>query len=175
MRTPTLMAILLGLGFGPAVAESQEDAVVLRQFFSNIEGEWQCKGATAKGKETAANISFTSDSTGKVYTYTQVGTKGHTNTLTSTWAFDKPMKNLIVSRRYISPDGVNSDMYLGDTWTSTSLTLVAKELWVDLWAENRFLYEVQDDGKFKVTWEVKREGAWKMGDYLLCDKKTLSQ
>lgn len=170
IRKLALMTALLGLGSATAIAEPEHDAAVLEQFFSNLEGKWQCEGGTAKGKETAASISFMPDPTGKIYTYTQIGTKGHTNTLTGTWAFDAPMKNLVVSRRYISPDGVYSDMFLGDTWTATSLTLDAKALWLDLWAENRFLYEIHEDGKFKVTWEVQRDGTWKMGDYLLCDK-----
>ncbi|MCK0069261.1 hypothetical protein [Kordiimonas laminariae] len=167
--------IIMGLTSLEAVADdqtvNQRDPAKLAQFMNNLSGQWNCEGGTAGGTKTAATIEFKGKHNNQVYTFTQVGTKGHTNTLESVWAYDAPNQNLIVSRRYMSPTGVSTDMFEAESWDATTLLLNARELWSPLFAEHRFLFQINSSEKLEVTWEVKRgENGYKMGDYLSCKK-----
>ena len=141
----------------------------LAQFFDQLEGNWRCEGGTSRGKETAANISFSPSYDAKVYEYRQTATKGHESKIGSMWAYDQANQTLVVSRHYINGQNVNFDLFAGETWENNKLVLHAKPLWGKLWAENRFTYEFKNSNYFELTWEVNR-GEWKMGDYLHCNR-----
>lgn len=167
--------ILMGLGSLEAVASDetrhQRDPAKLAQFMGTLSGQWTCEEGTAGGTETAATIEFNGRHNNQVYTFTQVGTKGHTNTLESIWAYDANSKSLIVSRRYMSPTGVSTDMFEAENWDETNLILNARELWNRPFIDHRFLFQITSPEQFKVTWEVNRKGqGYKMGDYLSCLK-----
>jgi len=135
----------------------------------NMTGQWDCNGETSKGMDTSAKITFTKSFDENVFLLTQQGTKGHTNKLGSTWAYDLTFENLIVSRHYITEKGVDIAMFSGSSWDESQLILEARELWKPLWAENRFIYQLSGSNRLNITWEVKKD-SWKMGDYLECTR-----
>lgn len=162
-----LVALFVVLSFSTSQTQAQGSSTDLAALFENMSGEWHCKGATAKGKETAATITIEPNYEGKVLVYRHKGLVGHTNESISIWSYDKPNENLVVARHFITKDGNFADVFAGETWTKDRLVLQAKTLWQPLWAENRFTYEIESDKKMRVVWEIKKDD-WEMGDYLNC-------
>ena len=152
------------------INSNEQSPQSLKKFFNQLEGNWQCIGASAQGTQTSADISFKQSQGEGVYTYIQQGTSGHTNTIASSWAFDQSYKNLLISRHYINESGASLDIYVGELWHKNKLVINAKALWKPLWAENRFTYEFKNKNSFKLLWEVNSDG-WKTGDTLDCNRR----
>ncbi|PCI59879.1 MAG: hypothetical protein COB37_10560 [Kordiimonadales bacterium] len=175
MRLPIIVFCTIIAAASVAKAQDENtagnrDPAKLASFFQSFVGEWTCEGKSARGYDTAAKISVSSEYDGKVLTYRHTGLKGNTNQMIGIWSFDKPEQNLMVSRHFVAANGNFGDVYLGTEWSENRLVLTAKELWKPLWAENHFIYEITGTSSFKVTWEIKKDGAWAFGDDLACSR-----
>ena len=132
-------------------------------------GEWLCSGETSKGKKTKAMLNIELQGDGELLYYRHQNLLRNNNQMFAIWSFDKPNQNLIVARTYHETKAGNfTDLYEGTTWTPDKLVITAREVWLPLFAENRFIYTFPGKGKMKMEWQVKK-GSWKMGDHINCE------
>jgi len=162
------IALLLPDG-RPVAADPFEDAQTL---FRSLHGEWSCEGAFANGKPLAADLRFTPTSDGRAVRYAHVDRAPSRYAQDAVWAFDAASGRIAsaaaVSVGSAEPTSVS--LYVADAWAPDSLQLDARPLLTDPWAPNRFSYAVRGDS-LRMVWELQQGGAWRMGDYLDCERR----
>ena len=153
----------------PAPHPRQAEA---RALMSAIQGQWQCRGAFADGRPIEADLRFQPVFGGLGLRFTHIDRAPHTYRQESHWGFDRE-SGLIVSLALTgsarAPEP-SAAIYVAESWTESSVTLVQRRLLADPFAPNRFTYTVAG-GRLRKVWEVARaEGRWQMGDYLDCER-----
>ena len=63
---------------------------------------------------------------------------------------------------------VSPALFLGAQWTDSSIVLEADTLKSPPWTPNRFSYALRGGASLLMRWEVQRNGAWSLGDSLVC-------
>lgn len=153
----------------PAPHPRQAEA---RALMNAIQGQWQCRGAFADGRLIEADLRFEPVFGGLGVRFTHVDRAPHTYRQESHWGFDRE-SGLIVSLALTGSSRApepSAAVYVAESWTENSLTLVQRTLLAEPFAPNRFTYTVTN-GRLRKVWEVARtEGVWQMGDYLDCER-----
>jgi len=153
-----------------ASAQSNVKSKLTNEFVNFFVGSWSGSGEFGNGKKISADVTFkiSLDSTWLVYEHTDQqpnkykalsvwGTDGATGEFVA-YSFD----NFKGNRKFAS-DGWRDDKLI----LTTSTTLPQTGLFYQ-----RFIYEKLSDKSFKMTYETSRDGAvWKLGDYLIFEKK----
>jgi hypothetical protein len=159
------LSLFLGLvGLASASAASAADANVVRGF-EGFTGQWACTGHFASGKSIASQMSFESAMQG-------AGLVKHHDDLppgsyhaVEVWGL--PTKdgrfNMVVLDNFGGTRHFVSDGWHGATlaWTGDAQVIPAQ----------RFVYTRLDATRFRVDWEVSRDGKpFAMGDTLTCTR-----
>jgi hypothetical protein len=171
MLIPIVATLLMQTAPTVSFAPGREESAAL---FLAIEGSWSCAGAFANGKPLASDLTFTATLDGRGLHYSHVDRAPNVYRQQAVWGHDKETGQMVsLAFTAFPPEPMPSAaMYQADSVTKNSVRLIHKRLLSDPFAPNRFTYTVEGTNKLNMVWEVSRkEGEWKMGDYLNCDRR----
>lgn len=155
---------------GQNAANSKAEAL---QLFSNFYGQYRCRGGNARGQKISADVSFTPTLDGKAMVYEHIDyppLKAHSKAI---WSYDAASKKLVSLSVFALKDTslTTSSLFVGQKWSADSLMLKADTLVVPPFKPNRFIYKKNGNDSLKITWQVKQDDRWVMGDYLECTEQ----
>lgn len=155
----------------PAAPKTPETDV--QALFSRLEGGWNCAGAFASGKPLEADLAFERGLGGRTLRYTHRDRLPSVYLQDGSWGVDKESGRLVsLAFTGLGPEpSPTAALYAAETVSPTSVVFVHQRLLKEPWAPNRFTYALEGE-TLRMTWEVQRQEIWKMGDYLVCRRKT---
>ena len=173
MRKMLVLLLLVCVHHATAVAADQpatNSPEAATQFFASLAGQWACTGTFANGKPLAADITFTPKSEGRALLYHHQD-RAPTNFIQDAlWGPDAANHSLVSLTFAGNPQVLAPQLFVAESWTTTSIVFEAKALTSPPFAPNRFTYRLDDPNTLKMIWEVQRQGAWSMGDQLTCKR-----
>jgi len=142
------------------------------QLFNNFYGHYNCKGGNARGQNISADVSFSPALEGNAMVYEHIDhppLKAHSKAI---WSYDAVSKKLVsLSVSSIKDTTLTfSTLLVSDSWSPDSLLFNADTLVAPPFRPNRFIYEKTGKNSLRMTWQVRKEGHWVMGDYLRCEE-----
>jgi hypothetical protein len=170
-RSLMVLALLFLSSTNVHLAQTANDsgAAEAKELFTTLAGSWSCEGKFSSGKPIASDLQFTPRLEGRALQYEH---------------HDRPPNNFVATALW-GPDASNSQLvsvgFAGDAtalapvlltakkWTAQSVTLEAQALTSPPFAPNRFTYRLEKS-KLTITWEVQRDGDWRVGDRLECSR-----
>jgi len=146
----------------------------LVQFFS---GEWTGTGEFASGKKIEADVSFRSDLDNQWLVYRHNDCAPGIYKAIGMWGTEYTSKQFVMvinnnfgGSRLFSSEGWRDGKIVflkRNTITTQPTAVVGQPI-----NQERFTFERQADGTFKMTYEVSKDGTnWRIGDYLIFKKK----
>jgi hypothetical protein len=144
------------------------------KLFKAVAGRWSCAGGFARGGALAADLKFTPAVGDYAITFQHVDRAPGSYWQNSTWAFDGKSGRIVstgMSGSQKDQTGAPS-MFSASAWSPTSVTLDADTIKAPPFTPNRFTYAVTAGSTLTMRWEVGRNGAWSLGDSLVCSRAT---
>jgi hypothetical protein len=140
--------------------------------FKALAGHWSCNGGFPHGGALAADLTFTPVAGDYAIDFRHVDRAPGIYWQNSTWAFDGKSGRVVstgMSGSQKDRAGAAS-MFTASRWSPTSITLDADTVKAPPFAPNRFTYAVGGGSTLTMRWEVERNGAWALGDSLVCGR-----
>jgi hypothetical protein len=142
------------------------------KLFDNFYGHYDCSGGNARGQKISAEISFLPALDGNAMEYEHIDhppLKAHTKAI---WNFDAASKRLVsLSTVSIMDTTLTfSSLLVSNRWSADSLMFNADTLVTPPFRPNRFIYKKNGEHSLHITWQVKKDEEWVMGDYLQCEE-----
>lgn len=173
MRRMLVFLLLMLAPYATPATAGQPDAntaEAARQLFAALAGQWSCSGAFANGKPLAADITFTLKSDSRALLYHHQDRAPSNFIQDALWGPDAANHSLVSLAFAGNPQVLAPQLFVAQSWTTTSIIFEAKALTSPPFAPNRFTYRLDDANTLKMIWEVQRQGAWSMGDQLTCKR-----
>jgi len=166
MRMGSVIALLLAvLGSPPAVGADQAPAPM--RSLDYFVGNWVCSGVfPSSGKTIASTMRYASDLQGTALLKHHDDTAPGIYRAVEAWGYDDQAKRFNATimdnfggARCFSADGWKRDVL---TWSSAA----------DVTPTQRFVYTRIDQQRFRVDWDVSKNGAdFVVGDTLTCNRQ----
>jgi hypothetical protein len=140
--------------------------------FKALAGHWSCEGGFARGGALSADLAFAPALGDYAITLQHADRAPGSYWQTSTWAFDGKAKRIVSAGMAGSQKDRTGapTLFSSSAWSATSVTLEADTIKAPPFTPNRFTYSVTDGATLKMRWEVGRNGAWALGDSLVCSR-----
>ena len=172
-----LTSIALALLLTPFVVRAQERAdsvqAAARTLFSSLAGQWSCQGGFPSGRSLSADLRFEPLLGGRALGFEHVDRAPGLYWQRSTWAADSKTRGIVSSALTGSQKDpiVVPALFVSTSWTTNRIELDADTVKKPPFTPNRFTYTVDSGRTLKMTWELSRNGAWVLGDSLVCARK----
>jgi hypothetical protein len=138
--------------------------------FRAIKGNWSCAGGFARGGALSADLAFQLIGDGHAVSFTHIDRSPGLYWQHAVWAAE-PKTGHIIS---VGIAGAKADFtgtpvsFAATNWSATDVMLVADTSRGPTSVPNRFEYSLLREDSLKMRWEILRNGAWMLGDSLLC-------
>jgi hypothetical protein len=140
--------------------------------FKALAGHWSCNGGFARGGALSADLTFAAAVGDYAITFQHADRAPGTYWQKSTWAVDGKTKRIVAAGMAGSQKDRTGapTLFLSSAWSATSVTLDADTIKAPPFTPNRFTYSVANGATLNMRWEVGRNGAWALGDSLVCSR-----
>lgn len=143
------------------------------KLFSNFYGDYSCEGGNARGQMISADISFTPEFNGEAMVYEHIDhppLKAHSKAI---WNYDGTSRQLVSLSVFAIKDTslTISALFVAEQWSTDSIMFKADTLVAPPFRPNRFIYKKNGDDSLHITWQVKQDDQWVVGDHLQCVEK----
>ncbi|HSU16521.1 hypothetical protein [Longimicrobium sp.] len=169
LRTPLLAAALLAAALPLAAQTQPQPAPGSAEMFAFLSGRWGCAGEFASGRKLEADLAFTPQLDGKWLEFRHTDRAPGRYQAISHWGTD-PATGTMVSLMFDIGGGVRL-FTAAEGWKDRAVAFETAQLMAPPRGRERFTYRAESAATLRVTWEVNRDGAWRMGDWLLCTKQ----
>ena len=145
------------------------------RLFARVAGKWSCKGGFSRGGSLEADLAFSPDLGGKIVSFEHVDRAPSIYWQRGTWAVDAKLARVTsagIAGSTKDASGVPA-AFFSTALSDTSITLQADTLGSPPFTPNRFTYRSPTRDSLEMRWEVLRNGAWSLGDSLLCGRGVL--
>jgi hypothetical protein len=169
LRVPLLAAACLAAALPLAAQTSPPPAPGSAEMFAFLAGRWGCAGEFASGRKLEADLAFTPQLDGKWLEFRHADRAPGRFQSIAHWGTD-PATGTLVSLLFDVGGGVR--LFTAPAgWTGRAVVFETAQLLAPPRGRERFTYRAESDTALRVTWEVSRDGEWRMGDWLLCTKQ----
>jgi hypothetical protein len=140
-----------------------------KELFASLAGTWSCEGAFSNGKPIASDLQFTLRLDGRALQYEHRDRPPNNFVANALWGPDAANNQLVSAGFAGDAKTLAPVLFTAKKWTAQSVTFEAQALTSPPFAPNRFTYSL-DTSKLSITWEVQRNGDWRVGDHLECSR-----
>jgi hypothetical protein len=152
-----------------AQTTNDSGAAEAKELFSSLAGTWSCEGTFSNGKPIASDLQFTLRLDGRSLQYEHRDRPPNNFVATALWGPDASNNQLVSTGFAGDATMLAPVLFTAKKWTAQSVTLEAQPLTSPPFAPNRFTYSLEKS-KLTITWEVQRDGSWRVGDRLECSR-----
>ena len=130
------------------------------------EGSWKGAGEFANGRKVEATVSFRRDSICSCLVFRHEDLPPGQWKSTGMWNLAKAERRLFA---FYNDAFSGARLFTSDRWTDTKLVLLREmPAAASKTRFERFIFEIQGQNTYKMTWEISPDGkSWKLGDYLV--------
>ncbi len=163
-----LLAIVMASSSIMAQSENQGSKLT-DEFLNFFIGNWSGDGEFANGKKISADLTFkiSLDSSWMMYEHTD--RLPNIYKALSMWGIDGQTKQFVA---YAFDNFRGNRKFTSEGWKENKLILTTSSATQAGLFFQHFIYEKLSGKSFKMTYEVSKDGvAWKLGDYLVFNKK----
>ena len=170
LQLPLAAALLLAAAL-PLSAQTQPPPAApgSAEMFAYLAGRWSCAGEFANGRKLEADLAWTPQLDGKWLELRHTDRAPGRFQAIAHWGTD-PATGTMVSVTFDIGGGVRL-FTAADGWTNRAVVFETRQLMAPPRGRERFTWRAESDTTLRMTWEVERDGAWRMGDYLVCNKQ----
>jgi hypothetical protein len=175
MELPVRSLIAAMLFFTPlpnlklAQTTNNAGASETKELFSSLAGSWSCEGTFSNGKPIASDLQFTPRLDGRTLQYEHRDRPPNNFVATAFWGPDASNNQLVSTGFAGDATTLAPVLFTAKKWTAQSVRFEAQSLTSPPFAPNRFTYTFEKL-KLTITWEVQRNGDWRVGDRLGCSR-----
>lgn len=132
-------------------------------------GSWDCAGEFLNGTKIAATISVTLELDGTWLQVRHADKPPHDFKALAMWGVEASSGKLI---SVMHDSFLGARLFTSDGWSNRTIRFESTRLMSAPMRRERFTYAVKPDGKFRMDYEVSKDGStWKLGDYIVCTKQ----
>ena len=167
MKTLTTLALCAVLFAQPSQSQGTATRASVDSMITFFAGHWSCEGQFANGSPIAADITFEATLDSKFLSYAHVDRPPGRFKMTSFWGFDVAAKGLISAG---ADNGGGLRIFRAPGWNAGEVTFERASLGDSLARRERFVYRMESDARFRMTYEIGVGTRWVMGDFLICTR-----
>lgn len=127
-----------------------------------------CTGEFPNGKKIEADLEFVSDLENKWLHYHHTDRAPNTFKVSVMWGIEASSDKFVLM---MQDNFGGARLFTSDGWMNRSIRFQNAALLSEPKYQELFTFAAQADNKFRMDWEVSRDGVkWQLGDYIVCTK-----
>jgi hypothetical protein len=159
---------VLGASSSRAQQMTPDSAVAIGgSVFHSLVGRWGCRGGFPNGRALEADMTFDTTGNGRALRFAHQDRAPGTYWLHSYWSLDARTARIFSNGVSGSTKDQNAAplTLVATEWNKGSVTFTSDTA---KGVPNRYVYSLGTDGSLKMSWYLGTNGAWFLGDSLVC-------
>jgi hypothetical protein len=131
---------------------------------SFFRGQWKCAGEFSNGRKIEAELSFSPELDGKWLEYRHADVPPNSFKALAMWGIDQSTGKIV---SLMQDNFGGARLFTSGGWVDKTIQFVSAPLMSPITRQERFTFAAQSDAKFKMTYEVSKDGVtWRVGDFI---------